>query len=83
LGCGIVEQKSTRPDSVLFVVYKFNDIFDKILPLFDENPLLGVKRLDSGDFQKVAFMMKEKAHLTKEEISEIYQIKFGMNRGRK
>ena len=83
MGCGIVEQKSTRPDSVLFVVYKFNDIFDKILPLFDENPLLGIKRLDYQDFRKVAFMMKNKAHLTEEGIYEIRRIKFGMNRGRK
>jgi len=83
LGCGIVEQKSTRPDSVVFIVYKFSDIFDKILPLFDENPLLGIKRLDYQDFRKVAFMMKNKAHLTEEGIYEIRRIKFGMNRGRK
>jgi hypothetical protein len=30
LGCGIVEQKSTRLNSVLFVVYKFSNIFEKI-----------------------------------------------------
>ena len=83
LGCGIVEQKSTRPNSVLFVVYKFSDIFNKILPLIDANPLLGVKQLDYRDFQKVAFMIKDKSHLRKEGISLIYQIKSGMNRGRK
>ena len=81
--CGIVEQKSTRPDSVVFVVYKFSDIFEKILPLLDENPLLGIKGLDYQDFRKVAFMMKDKAHLTEEGIYEIRQIKSGMNKGRK
>jgi LAGLIDADG endonuclease. len=83
LECGIVEQKSTRPDSVIFVVYKFSDIFEKIIPLFDKNSLLGIKGLDYQDFRKVAFMMKDKTHLTKEGIYEIRQIKSGMNRGRK
>jgi len=83
LKCGIVEQKSTRPDSVVFVVYKFSDIFEKILLLLDENPLLGIKGLDYQDFRKVAFMMKDKAHLTEEGIYEIRQIKSGMNKGRK
>jgi hypothetical protein len=68
---------------VLFVLYKFSDILTKILPLFNANPLLGVKGLDLKDFQKVAFMMKDKFHLTKVGIFEIYRIKSGMNRGRK
>lgn len=82
LGCGIVEQKSTRQNSVLFVVYKFSDIYEKILPLFDENPLLSTKQLDYQDFRKVAFMMKDKVHLTEIGISKIRQIKSGMNKGR-
>ena len=82
LGCGLVEQKKTRPDSVLFVVYKFNDIFDKILPFFDKNLLWGIKRLDYLDFRKVALIMKNKAHLTEKGISDIYQIKSNMNKGR-
>jgi hypothetical protein len=34
------------------------------------------------DFRKVAFMMKNKDHLTEEGISEISKIKYGMNKGR-
>jgi len=83
LGCGIIEQISTRPNFAVFVVYKFNDTFDKILPFFESNLLLGSKRLDYLDFQSVANMMKEKAHLTEKGINKIFQIKSGMNTGRK
>lgn len=33
LGCGTIEKVSTR-DAITFVVYKFSDILDKIIPFF-------------------------------------------------
>jgi len=32
LNCGNIEKVSTRPDGVKFIVYKFSDIRDKIIP---------------------------------------------------
>lgn len=32
LGCGKIEKVSTRPNEVRFVVYKFSDIINKIIP---------------------------------------------------
>ena len=32
LGCGNLEKPSTRPDGAIFVVYKFSDICEKIIP---------------------------------------------------
>jgi len=32
LGCGVIESAITRPNSVIFVVYKFYDILNKIIP---------------------------------------------------
>lgn len=46
LNCGIIEQVSTRKNSMVYVVYKFSDIVEKIIPFFEKNPLLGIKRLD-------------------------------------
>ena len=34
LGCGSIEKSSTRIDETKFIVYKFSDIFDKVIPFF-------------------------------------------------
>jgi len=69
-------------ESFKFVVRKFRDITQKIIPLFQKNPVKGVKALDFADFCQVADLMKEKKHLTKEGLEKIKQIKARMNRGR-
>ena len=75
---------------------RFPDISSKIIPLFQEYPLQGVKANDFADFCKVAELMRSEAHLTKDGLEEIKQIKSprggggrrrgllrgGMNRGR-
>lgn len=83
LGCGVIENVSTRPNSVNFVVYKFNDILDKIIPFFEKNHLFGVKLLDFQDFCRAAFLKKDKIHLTEQDVNLILKIKNGMNRQRK
>jgi hypothetical protein len=82
LGCGKLEKPAPRPSQVTFVVYKFSDIYEKIIPLFQEYPLRGVKYADYSDFNKIALLMKDKAHLTQEGIVQISLIKQGMNKGR-
>jgi hypothetical protein len=98
LGCGNLEKPSTRPDGAIFVVYKFSDICEKIIPkgalrpptfqppaaetFFQNYPLQGVKLLDFNDFCKIADFMKNKSHLTSEGLEQIRHIKSGMNRGR-
>jgi hypothetical protein len=78
LGCGRIEAYSQGP-AVNLVVTKFKDITDKIIPFFDKYPLQGVKALEFSDFKRVANLMKNKAHLTKEGLAKIRSIKSGMN----
>jgi hypothetical protein len=68
--------------SVSFIVTKYSDITEKILPLFDKYPVQGVKRLNYADFVKVWQLMKSNLHLTTEGIKLIRKIKSGMNFGR-
>lgn len=84
LGCGSIEKVSTRPTYATFVVYKFTDIKDKIIPFFGdpENCLHGVKCLDYNDFCKIANIMEAKEHLTQEGVKKIKSLKSGMNTGR-
>ena len=46
LGCGRIERASTRPDGANFVVSKFSDIKEKIIPFFQTYPLQGIKYMD-------------------------------------
>ena len=79
LKCGNIYRKGDVYD---LRVSKFSDITDKIIPFFKKYPILGVKALDFADFCKVAELMKNKAHLTKDGLEQIRKIKAGMNRGR-
>lgn len=49
---------------------------------FFKYPIIGEKFKDFSDFVKVAELVKEKAHLTKEGLELIADISSGMNTGR-
>nr|3QQY_A Chain A, Ribosomal protein 3/homing endonuclease-like protein fusion [Ophiostoma novo-ulmi subsp. americana] len=83
LGCGYIKEKNKSEFSWLdFVVTKFSDINDKIIPVFQENTLIGVKLEDFEDWCKVAKLIEEKKHLTESGLDEIKKIKLNMNKGR-
>lgn len=64
--------------SLLQIKNKF-DIENKVIPFFNEYPILGVKRLDFEDFKKVAELVKNKEHLNVEGLNKIIKIAEGMN----
>ena len=66
-----------------FVVEKFSDIYDKVIPLFDNFKLHGIKSKNFEDFKLAAALIKSKAHLTREGLDEIKKIKGRMNKNRK
>ena len=65
-----------------FVVEKFTDIYDKVIPLFEEFKLHGIKTENFEDFKKVALLIKNKDHLTREGLDTIKKIKGRMNKNR-
>ena len=42
-----------------FVIYKFSNIYDKIIHLFKEYPIQGIKFLDFQDFCQTAELIKK------------------------
>jgi hypothetical protein len=78
LGCGRIELV-LQQSAVYYVVTKYQDILEKLIPLFDNYPIKGVKALDYSDFKKIVFLMKDKAHLTEQGLMEIRSIKLNMN----
>jgi len=79
LNCGRYIAKSGYGE---FIVEKFTDVSDKVIPIFEEFKLHGIKSNNYEDFKKVALLMKNKVHLTREGLDEIKKIKGGMNKNR-
>ena len=73
LGAGKIE-KDPRNSVVSLIVTKFSDVNNIIIPFFEKNPLLGVKLMDFLDWCKVANLMIEKKHLTKDGVDLIRKI---------
>lgn len=81
LGCGRMELL-LKQSAVYFVVVKYQDIIEKIIPLFDKYPIKGVKALDYSDLKKIVNIMLNKEHLTAEGLLKIQSIKSHMNLSR-
>jgi len=77
--CGYITE-SRR--AITYYVVKFSDIYEKIIPFFHQNNILGVKSKDFNDWCKVAGLIKQSKHLNKEGLDEIIKIKNGMNQNR-
>lgn len=77
LKCGIVSKQ--YKNAVVLTITRFKDINNKIIPLFKEYRIKGVKALD---FCRVAKLMNEKSHLLSTGLEEIRKIKLNMNKGR-
>ena len=63
-----------------FIVEKFTDVKDKVIPIFEEFKLQGIKSKNYEDFKKVALLMQNKVHLTREGLDTIKRIKGTMNK---
>jgi len=83
-GCGIVGKDSrVGKEASYFVVQKFCDIIEKIIPFFDEYPVLGVKSKDYEDFKRCVNYIELKTHLTLDGLNAIRELAQNMNRSRK
>lgn len=77
-GCGshyIVEKSGI----IKFYVRNFSDIYEKIIPFFEEYKIQGVKSKDFEDFKEASILIKSKLHLTREGLDKIIFIKSRMN----
>lgn len=69
-GCGKVNIRSNT-DRCDYYVQDFLQIYDNILPHFDNYPLYNIKSLDLVDFKKAADLYKEKGRNSTEDIKGI------------
>lgn len=76
--CGMLQASSRKP-SVSFSVYKFSDIYEKIIPFFKKHNIIGVKSKDFEDWCKAAEMFNAKKHLSEEGLNLFISLRSGMN----
>lgn len=79
-GCGNIHRKGEG--KVNFVIQKYLDVTDIIIPFFKKYPIIGEKSQDFLDFSQGAELIKTKTHLTLEGLGQIRKLKSGMNRQR-
>lgn len=70
------------PDKTSFNITSWLELNNNLIPFFNKYPIKGTKFLDYADFLKVINLMINKAHLTKEGLDLIRDIKSNMNRKR-
>ena len=80
LKCGTLR---VRKDGVWYYeVNNFNAILENVIPFFNKfNFLSAKKKRDFAKFKKIAYIISEKKHLTKEGIVAILKIRKEMNDG--
>ncbi|MDQ5949494.1 MAG: hypothetical protein QG589_620 [Patescibacteria group bacterium] len=84
LDCGAVyfqkEQRRNHCQCFRYTVSSQKDIFEKVIPFFQKNPLQSVSKSRSfGVFYKIAYLVKSGQHLKKTGISKIRGLKLQMN----
>lgn len=82
LGCGTLRG---RPDGVwYFEVTNVNAIVENVIPFFERFPFLSAKKKrDFGKFKQVVALVQQRAHLSRDGIREILEIRNDMNDGGK
>ena len=82
LGCGTLRG---RPDGVWYYeVTNLNAIVENVIPFFERFPFLSAKKKrDFAKFKQIVVLIKSGAHLTKNGIRRILEIRGDMNDGGK
>nr|AMX22310.1 LAGLIDADG endonuclease [Cryphonectria parasitica] len=70
-GCGKVYNQSSKGGVQDFMITGLGDITEKVIPFFLAHPLKGAKLKEYQDWCKVAKLMQNKEHLTKDGLEKI------------
>lgn len=82
-GCGKVYLRNNNATPRCdFIIQNLTDIYNKVLPHFDEYPLNNFKQLDYLDFKEAILILNSKGYLTKTDLNKIRTLKENMNDSR-
>jgi hypothetical protein len=77
-GCGRVRSKGPRSSVLTYTVESLRDLEVKVLPFFEQYPLI-VKRRDFTSFAVIVRSMRMKEHLTRSGFERLVHLAYGMN----
>lgn len=80
--CGRIIIDNRKTETMKFVVTNINDLLTKVIPHFDNYPLITSKCLNYIDFKSAVILMNNKKHFKLEGINELKSIKIKMNKAR-
>ena len=76
--CGSI-RPSSKDKTVKYEVRNKEDLINKIIPHFEQYPLLSDKQKDFEVFKQICFMVYKKHHLTKKGFTKIVHLAYQMN----
>ncbi len=82
LNCGYVKNNDAagkRDKTKVYVVRNRQDLLQKIIPFFEQNPLRTEKRNDFEVFKRVVLMLENNKHQDLENFREIVELAYSMN----
>ena len=77
-GCGFMRDGITDK-TIKYEVRRLNDLIEKVIPHFDQYPMLSAKQQDFESFKEVCLLMKKGEHITLKGMKKILPIAFKMN----
>lgn len=77
-GCGFL-RRDYSDKTLKYEIRSLDDLLNKVIPFFDNYPLLSKKQKEFKNFRKICFLMKQGEHLSKKGFKKIIKIAFQMN----
>ena len=81
LGCGYIKPNSKRDRAVVLVVRDRDELTDRVIPFFEQYPMLSSKQADFEKFAHVVRAMASGHHRTVAGFGELLDVALSMNGG--
>ena len=77
-GCGGI-RFSKKDQSFKYEIRSIKEIAKVIIPFFDKNPLMGIKKDDFVKFKEICLMIYQNEHLNPGNLNKIIDLAYSMN----
>jgi hypothetical protein len=78
-GCGYIKANGRHDRALVYVVRRRADLLERVIPFFEESPLLSTKREDFEKFAMIVRAMAFGRHRTTEGFRELLAVALSMN----
>jgi hypothetical protein len=72
-------RRDTSDNTIKYEIRRLNELINKVIPHFEQYPLLSAKQKDFEIFKKICLRMQNNEHLTLEGFTEIVKLAYSMN----